>query len=146
MFKRIEKKIKKKQEEEELGLDEDMKDVLGLNDTDSDESSDSESDEDGSDSANENDDDDVEMGNRGDYVNSGDEGASVEEDESEDEAEDGSDDDEEDGYPNITIAQALLDPLYVPSKSQPESKSCVACPHKVLRAPQQPSHLASQVC
>ena len=48
MFKRVEKRIRKREKEEELGLDGDMKEMLGLNDTDSDESSSSSS-EDGSD-------------------------------------------------------------------------------------------------
>ena len=38
MFKRIEKKAKKRKRDEELGLDDEAKQVLGLQDTDSDES------------------------------------------------------------------------------------------------------------
>ena len=51
MFKRVEKRIWKKEKEEELGLDSEMKEVLGLQDTDSEESdSSSDNDSDGSDS------------------------------------------------------------------------------------------------
>jgi len=39
MFKRVEKQFKRKKHEDELGIDEEMKDILGLNNTDSDESS-----------------------------------------------------------------------------------------------------------
>ncbi|KAJ7067115.1 hypothetical protein C8F01DRAFT_1120332 [Mycena amicta] len=38
MFKRVDKRRKRQEEEEELGIDGEMKEVLGLNDTDSDES------------------------------------------------------------------------------------------------------------
>ena len=46
MFKRVEKRRLKKQEEEELGIDEDMKEILGMHDTDSEESASDESDSD----------------------------------------------------------------------------------------------------
>jgi hypothetical protein len=47
MFKRVAKRVKRKEEEEALGLDEDMKEALGMHDTDSDESeSDSSEDDD----------------------------------------------------------------------------------------------------
>jgi hypothetical protein len=46
MFKRVAKRVKRKEDEEALGLDEDMKEALGMHDTDSDESeSDSSGDE-----------------------------------------------------------------------------------------------------
>ncbi|KAI6108039.1 hypothetical protein F5141DRAFT_1120303 [Pisolithus sp. B1] len=38
MFKRVEKRRKRRDEEERLGLDEETKEILGLNETDSDES------------------------------------------------------------------------------------------------------------
>jgi hypothetical protein len=38
MFKRVARRVKKKEEEEALGIDEDMKEVLGMHDTDSEES------------------------------------------------------------------------------------------------------------
>jgi hypothetical protein len=46
MFKRAARRVKKKEREEALGLDEDMKEVLGMHDTDSEESN-SDSDSDG---------------------------------------------------------------------------------------------------
>ncbi|KAF8720860.1 hypothetical protein AX14_010647 [Amanita brunnescens Koide BX004] len=38
MFKRIEKRLKRREEERQLGIDDETRDILGLNDTDSEES------------------------------------------------------------------------------------------------------------
>ena len=51
MFKRVEKRIRKKEKEEELGIDEDMKEMLGMHDTDSEESDSSSSEDEGVDVA-----------------------------------------------------------------------------------------------
>ncbi|KJA16858.1 hypothetical protein HYPSUDRAFT_71036 [Hypholoma sublateritium FD-334 SS-4] len=121
MFKRVEKRRLKKQEEEELGIDEDMKEILGMHDTDSEESASDESDSD----------DDEEEDVRDDVAEdddgSGEEGQSVAEDEDadEDEGEDAED-------PNVTVRQALLDSVYVVS-ILPEVKACVVCPGKLLK-------------
>jgi hypothetical protein len=51
MFKRVEKKLAKKREEEELGITEELKEAIGLNDLDSDDSSSDESEASGSSSS-----------------------------------------------------------------------------------------------
>ena len=127
MFKRVEKRIRKKEKEEELGLDGDMKEMLGMHDTDSDESE-SSSDED-QDVA-ENDEgsevgEDEEEGDEG-----GEEDASEDEDEDEDE---GASVSEEDEAP-LTLSEALKDPLYL-IEEEPEVKGCIVCPGKLLKNP-----------
>jgi hypothetical protein len=109
MFKRVEKRRRKKVEEEELGLGEDMKEILGMHDTDSDES-DSDSDQ----SPTENvEDRDSDMGGLG--KDSGNEL-----------------DDEEEEEDIVTIQEALRDPVYLVSL-QPDIKACVVCPGKLLK-------------
>ncbi len=120
MFKRVEKRRLKKEEEEELGIDEDMKEILGIHDTDSEESaSDSDSDSEGEE---DNEEDDI----LADENESGEEGQSASEDEDEDE------DNEDAEDPNVTVRQALLDSVYVVSVL-PEVKACVVCPGKLLK-------------
>ncbi|KAJ3505340.1 hypothetical protein NLJ89_g7473 [Agrocybe chaxingu] len=118
MFKRVEKRRRKKQEEEELGLDEDMKEILGMHDTDSEESA-SESDSGGS--SGEEDEEDDEMHPDVDAE----EALSGEEDE-EDEDEDAEED------PEVSVGQALKDPVYVVSV-MPEVRACIVCPGKLLK-------------
>ena len=123
MFKRVEKRRRKKEEEEELGLDEDMKEILGTQETDSEESasdSDDHSDDDSSDEG---------EGMEQNGVGGGDEEGGDEEGESADE-DDGKEEEEED--PNVTVSQALKDPLYVVSVL-PEVKACIICPGKLLK-------------
>jgi len=119
MFKRVEKRRRKKEEEEKLGLDEDMKEILGIQETDSEESA---SDSDDSDGGSSDGGEDMEKDDVGE-----DEGDEDEEGESEDE-----DDGNEEEDPNITVAQALKDPLYVVS-ILPEVKACIICPGKLLK-------------
>lgn len=120
MFKRVEKRRLKKREEEELGIDEDMKEILGIHDTDSEESaSDSDSDSEGEEDKEE---DDI----AADVDESGGEGQSATEEEDDDE------DDEDAEDPNVTVRQALLDSVYVVSVL-PEVKACVVCPGKLLK-------------
>jgi hypothetical protein len=83
MFKRVEKRRRKKEEEEALGLDEDMKEIMGIQDTDSEESE-SDSDDDG-------------IG-----------GGLDEEEDVEGESEDS-----DELHPPITVKDALRDPVYV---------------------------------
>ena len=122
MFKRVEKRRRKKEEEEELGLDEDMKEILGIQETDSEESasdSDDHSDGDSSDGG-----EGMEENGIGEEEGGGDEdGESADEDGGEEE-------EEED--PNVTVSQALKDPVYVVSVL-PEVKACIICPGKLLK-------------
>ncbi|KAG1872253.1 hypothetical protein F4604DRAFT_1925873 [Suillus subluteus] len=116
MFKRVEKKRKKLEEEEELGIDEDMKELMGFNDTDSDESasdSDSSSDE----------------HLDADELQSGEEDLEEAGDEMEDD--DASDDEE----PPILLSEALRDPIYVVSLD-PDVRACILCKGKVIKSTQ----------
>ncbi|KIK42061.1 hypothetical protein CY34DRAFT_12627 [Suillus luteus UH-Slu-Lm8-n1] len=115
MFKRVEKKRKKLEEEEELGIDEDMKEFMGINDTDSDESasdSDSSSDE----------------HSGADQLQSG------EEDLEENGEEDG-DEMDDDAEPPILLSEALRDPVYVVSLD-PDVRACILCKGKVIKGTQ----------
>jgi len=127
MFKRVDKKRKKLEEEEELGIDGDMKEFMGLNDTDSDESaSDSESSSDERSDA--------------DQLQSGDE--DLEEAGNEMEDDDASDDEE----PPILLSEALKDPIYVVSLD-PDVRACILCKGKVIKGTQMSTvHKASIVC
>ena len=130
MFKRIEKRIRKKEKEEELGLDEDTKEMLGMNDTDSDESdSSSDSDSDGG------------SEDEGLHAMGGAQlGGSDEEDGEEGGEEEGSEpasdeeDEDEDEEPPMSVSEALQNPLYLVSL-EPEVKACVVCPGKLLKNP-----------
>ena len=135
MFKRVEKRIRKKEKEEELGLDGDMKEMLGMNDTDSDESE-SES----SGSEDESGDEVMEVRAEGSDVE-GDEEA--EEDAEDQEMEDGDEeaqsepgsedeDEDEDDEPSMTVTEALQNPIYLVSL-EPEVKACIVCPGKLLK-------------
>lgn len=134
MFKRVQKRQRKQEKEEELGLDSEMKEVLGLQDTDSEES-DSSSDEGASES----------------------EGAEEEVDGSESIAEDleqGLDEVDEDGseasseadkFPPMSVTEAVRDPLYLVSMD-PEVRACILCPGKYLKNPRMSEvHKSSKV-
>jgi hypothetical protein len=112
MFKRVDKRRRKKEEEDKLGLDEEVKEILGIQDTDSEESvSDSDSDSD--------------------------EGQQEEESVADEEMNSGEDDDDEEEDeeedPSITVGQALKDPLYNVSVL-PDIKACIVCPGKLLKS------------
>ena len=109
MFKRVDKRRRKREEEEQLGLDEEVKEILGIQDTDSEES---ESDSD--------DGEEEEESVADEELNSG-------------EDEDDEEDDEEEEHPSITVGQALKDPLYNVSVL-PDVKTCIVCPGKVLKS------------
>ncbi|KAG2365584.1 hypothetical protein BDR07DRAFT_632140 [Suillus spraguei] len=115
MFKRIEKKRKKLEEEEELGIDEDMKEFMGFDDTDSDESA-SDSDRSSDDHSD------------ADQLQSGEEDLEEAGDESLEEMED----DEE---PPISISEALRDPIYVVSLD-PDIRACILCKGKIIKSTQ----------
>jgi hypothetical protein len=122
MFKRVEKRRRKKEEEEELGLDDDMKEVLGLQDTDSDES-DSDSDSEQTSGIV----DAVE-----DIEGSWEEG--------------GEGEGRKAGNAEISIEDALADPVYLVSL-EPDIKGCIVCPGKLLKHPKMIEvHKASNVC
>ncbi|KAJ7261723.1 hypothetical protein B0H12DRAFT_1217660 [Mycena haematopus] len=131
MFKRVDKRRRKQEEEKELGLDDDAREVLGLNDTDSDES-DSDSDESESEA------DGAEEG-------ADSEGADSEGAEEADEDEDSSDEEDRE-EPPISVEEALQDPVYVVSL-EPDVKACIACPGKLLKnAEILKLHRASKAC
>lgn len=129
MFKRVDRKRKKREEEEELGLDEDIKAIMGLNDTDSEESaseSDSSSDRDL----------DAEQSGEEDLEEAG--------DETEDEGEDA--EANEDDEPPISLSEALRDPVYVVSLD-PDVRACILCKGKVIKGtPMSQVHKTSTVC
>lgn len=147
MFKRVEKRKRRQEEEEALGLDSEMKAILGVHDTDSDESQSSDGSE-GEDSAlqgtEEEDNDAAELGES--YTSEEDEDELAndmtlsspsrallevgEEDMEEDE------DDEEDDLvgeePPLTVSEALSDPFY--AVTQPtDAWACIVCPGKLLK-------------
>jgi hypothetical protein len=121
MFKRIEKRRHKKAEEEELGLDEDLKEVLVMHYTDSDES------DTDSESSNEDngarEDQGLDRGSDGNPSGAND----IDEQGGED-----STDAEEEGKPPISIREALRDPLYIIGLD-PGLRACVVCPGKLLK-------------
>ncbi|CAE6450711.1 unnamed protein product [Rhizoctonia solani] len=145
MYKRINKRIRRKEKEEALGLDGETKDMLGIPETDSDESD--SSDEEQSDSGSEESgvEGKVKLGTRrrggpkqlsesgGSDVGilSGAETEDSEEDEDEDEEMVGSVDEDED-EPPMTISEALKNSLYSIRKGS-EAQACVLCPGKELK-------------
>ena len=121
MFKRVEKRRRKKEEEEALGLDEDMKEIMGIQDTDSEESE-SDSDDDG-----------VGIGVGGGL-------------DEEEEEEVGSEDDSDELHPPISVKDALRDPVYVVAVDPP-AHGCVACPGKIFKSPETlEQHKTSHAC
>lgn len=139
MFKRAEKRIKRKEREDELGLDEDMKDVLGLNDTDSDES---DSDVDSEDQSV---DEDLEADEEYDD-NNHDEMEGYLDQESDND--DSGDDDDDDGTERslITVEEALKNPIFIVSLD-PDIKECIACPGKLLKGQMMvETHTTSNAC
>lgn len=121
MFKRVDKRRRKKEDEERLGLDEEVKEILGIQDTDSEEStSESDSDE-------------------------GEEKENATDKEMEGESDDDEEEEEEE-YPSITVNQALKDPLYIVS-ILPDVKACIVCPGKLLKSVKMVQlHTTSNAC
>jgi hypothetical protein len=135
MFKRVNKRIKRKEEEEKLGIDEEMKEVMGLQDTDSSESDTADSD---SDSDKENDEEE-----RG----SSDED-NLREQASDDalDLEDGVDEESEDTEDGVTVSTALQNPIRYESASS-DIALCALCPGKVFKnASMVKIHESSKVC
>ncbi|KIK99585.1 hypothetical protein PAXRUDRAFT_822577 [Paxillus rubicundulus Ve08.2h10] len=119
MFKRVERKRKKCEEEEDLGLDEDMKAIMGLHDTDSDESdSDPESEGHSEDSSPD-----------GVNADSGREVGMVgRERDDEVSSEEGIDDE-----PPMSVAEALKNPIYLISLD-PTVHGCILCRGKLIKS------------
>ncbi|KAM5538436.1 hypothetical protein V8D89_007769 [Ganoderma adspersum] len=138
MFKRVERRIRKKEQEEKLGLDEETKEMLGLNaaDTDSDESDSSS----GSESNSEDHEQEQGLGEDEDEdedenANDAEEDVMGQDEEDEEDSEAGSNDDEEDGdEAPMSVSEALKNPLWHVSL-EPEVKACAACPGKLLKNP-----------
>lgn len=136
MFKRMARKVKRKERDEELGLDEEAKQVLGLQDTDSDESeTDSEVNSDlGSNSDSDASlDSDLDVGSDAGMKTEwlGAEGYGSEEDEgSDDDSLDLDFDDDED--PPMTLVEATKKPIYLTS-ADPDIHACIVCPKKALK-------------
>ena len=129
MFKRISKKQAKQERDEELGLDEETKQVLGMQDTDSDESDSGSSQASGSGTGS--DDSDIEDG-LDQKANLQTEYLAAEDEISEDES--GSDEEglNLDDEPPMTIDEAVQNPVYVVSL-EPELHACITCPNKRLK-------------
>jgi len=130
MFKRVEKRLKRKQHEDELGIDEEIKDILGLNNTDSDESS---SDDDS--------DDDPSHGDLLEDEDTGLDGADENLDSADRENDPGADE-----RALITVSEALNDPVFVVSLD-PDIKECIICPGRLLKGPVMvEKHKSSNAC
>lgn len=134
MFKRIAKKVKRKERDEELGLDEETKQVLGLHDTDSDESESdsslgSDSDSDASEES------DFDEGSEGDMKMEwlgAERYDSEEEGDSDDSGLDLEEDFDEDEDPPMSLDEATKKPIYLTS-TDPDIHVCIVCPKKALK-------------
>lgn len=143
MFKRVEKRIRKKERDEELGLDGEMKEALGINDLNSDDES---SDSDDSNGGSSDEDRDSESGAELQEDGSeAEEGSEADEDEDvgemdldvgeleglEEDASD-ADESEDEGEPPMSVSEALQNPLYIISLD-PEVRECIVCPGKLIK-------------
>lgn len=160
MYKRISKRIKKKEEEAALDLDEGNREILGMNETDSDES-DSSNDREGR-WQSDTDDSSAQAPHRisterstgiqtglghkqnwkmGHSSNDSDIGAEDSEAEQISESEDM----EDNSPPPMTISEALNEPLYLVRKGS-DARKCVVCPGKELKHSKMATiHVASSV-
>ena len=130
MFKRVDRRRKRKEKEERLGLDEDQLGVFGLHHTDS-----SESDSDSSDSASTSSSDGLATQSR--KKRKLEASPPPYNEDSEDDGESATDDEEDEGnsdygsHPPLTIASALKEPIRPHSDS--EVWICAFCPGKTLK-------------
>jgi hypothetical protein len=141
MFKRVEKKLAKKKEEEELGITEEIKEAIGLNSVDSDDDSSSDESEASSSSSTPQ----IPSKHKRSFGKGldggpdspvGGHGLGVSRDPGE--SEDGS------GV-QMTVGEALRNPLFITS-IQPDIRGCIICPGKVLKNDTMVSvHTKSQV-
>lgn len=150
MFKRIEKRRKRREEEIKLGIDNVTRDVLGLNDTDSEESesdSDLPSDAFQGESEAEGSEDESESEEAWGGIGGG--GLDAESDASEEEEEEAEEADagpRHIAFPVVTAQQALDDPIYA-HPTQDNVQQCSICPGRTLINTQTISqHLASKAC
>lgn len=143
MFKRVEKRRRKQEKEEELGLTGEMKEVLGMHDTDSDESdsslSGSDSDSGGS---------DVEVapipGDAEEDQHS--DGDGEEEEEEEEEEDQDTVDLRSYSIPKMSVTETIQDPVYIISSDR-EVMACALCPGKLLKNRTMAEiHKSSKVC
>lgn len=131
MFKRVDRRRKRKEKEERLGLDEDQLGVFGLHHTDS-----SESESDSPDSASTSSSDGLATRSRKKRKREA-SSPSYDEDGEDDDSESATDDEEDEGnsnhgsYPPLTIASALKEPIRPDSDS--EEWVCAFCPGKTLK-------------
>ena len=146
MFKRLERRQKRKQQEEELGLDEETRDIMGLQDTDSSESeTSSDSDSDVSNTVS-----DRALPSRGLAKGLRDGGPDHGSDTNGQESADGGQDEASEVDSKVdhemTIADALRNPLYaLPSGS--DHQTCIVCPGKLLKNQTMIDiHMRSSVC
>lgn len=143
MFKRINKRIRKKEKEEAIGLDDELKGILGMNDTDSDES-DSSSDSDRSDS-DDGSEDELLSDSRDSPKLKLQEGEADDSDEEGNMEEDDSEDEQDDTIPPMTISEALVEPLYAVRPGS-DARACILCPGKELKHAKMVSvHVSSSV-
>lgn len=143
MFKRVEKRLKRREEEIKLGIDDDMRDVLGLNDTDSEES---ESDSGLSNDAFDGEDEGSEDEGEGDEAWGGIGGSELGDASEEDEEEEEEAGPRHIAFPVITAQQALDDPIYA-HPTQDNAHLCSICPGRTLISTQTISqHRASKAC
>ncbi|KIY51981.1 hypothetical protein FISHEDRAFT_70218 [Fistulina hepatica ATCC 64428] len=124
MYKRIDRKYKKRQEEEELGLDDDMKEVLGMHDTDSDESE-SDGDETDSNTAGASENEEVDVFEDGEAS-----GGNANDDEQNSDLD--SADTDSNLRSGVSVKDALSNPIHDAS-DESESQCCLLCPRKVLK-------------
>ena len=147
MFKRIEKRRKRREEEIKLGIDDVTRDVLGLNDTDSEESeSDSDLPSDAFQGESEAEGSEDESENEEAWGGIGGGGLDVESDASEEEEEEADAGPRHIAFPVVTAQQALDDPIYA-HPTQDNVQLCSICPGRTLINTQTISqHLASKAC
>ena len=132
MFKRVDRRRKRKENEERLGLDEDQWGVFGLHHTDS---SESESDSSDSASTSSSDGHSTKKRKRGASPQSYDESSEEEDGESEpasDDEEDEEGSNDHGTHRSLTIASALKEPIR-PIDPHSEAWMCVLCPGKTLK-------------
>jgi hypothetical protein len=137
MFKRVQKRQRKQKKEEELGLDSEMKEVLGLQDTDSEESNSSSDDSSNASRSDSDEQDAMDAGSDTDV------GADDDEENVLESGEEGSESDDE--IPPMSVTEAVTDPLYLVSMD-PDIRACILCPGKLLKNPRMSDiHKASKV-
>ena len=147
MFKRIEKRRKRREEEIKLGIEDVTRDVLGLNDTDSEESeSDSDLPSDAFQGESEAEDSEDESESEEAWGGIGGGGLDAESDASEEEEEEADAGPRHIAFPVVTAQQALDDPIYA-HPTQDNVQLCSICPGRTLINTQTISqHLASKAC